>query len=370
MIQDVDMDDHDAAVEVVALTTPTQAGTVPADRTLLAPHAPDSAAAVPPPPTDMAAPTAWHKLSNEEALSTLGSRMGGLHEAEAAAALRRWGPNRLTVPDREPVWRKFLQNLVGGFQLMLWVGASLCILVYLMKADQEDRDTMVLGVVMITIVVSTTVFQTYQEGQADHVMESLLKMAPASATVVRAGVTAVIPASALVPGDVVELAAGDKVPADIRVLWAEGLQADNAALTGENIDVGLTAEHGGAEEIFEARNVARAGCSFVAGKGLGLVFATGDRTFFGQISASVSGVARPDTLLQHEIHRLINFMAVVASTLGVTFFLLALARGYTLLEALIFMIGIGVANEPEGPRRGALGRPPRVGGKGGRGEGV
>jgi sodium/potassium-transporting ATPase subunit alpha len=79
-----------------------------------------------------------------------------------------------------------------------------------------------------------------------------------------------------------------------------------------------------------------------------VVFTTGDNTFFGTIAASTTQIKRPPTTMQHEIHRLIKFMAAVAFTLGITFFILALFNGYTWLEAIVFMIGIIVANVPEG----------------------
>lgn len=140
---------------------------------------------------------------------------------------------------------------------------------------------------------------------------------------------------------------GDKVPADIRVITSSDLKVNNASLTGENVDIklGPDANH---TELYEAKNVARSGCNFTSGNAICVVFSTGDHTFFGQIAASMTSTERPDTLMKHEIHRLINIMAIVAFSLGIAFFILALFNGYNWLEAVVFMIGIIVANVPEG----------------------
>jgi sodium/potassium-transporting ATPase subunit alpha len=116
---------------------------------------------------------------------------------------------------------------------------------------------------------------------------------------------------------------------------------------GENVDIklGKEANH---KELYEAKNIARSGCNFTSGHGIGVVFTTGDNTFFGTIAHSTTQIKRPPTTMQHEIHRLIKIMAIVAFTLGITFFILALFNGYSWLEAIVFMIGIIVANVPEG----------------------
>ena len=122
---------------------------------------------------------------------------------------------------------------------------------------------------------------------------------------------------------------------------------NNASLTGENVDIklGPLANH---KELYEAKNIARSGCNFTSGTGVCIVFSTGDNTFFGSIAKSTTQIERPPTLMKLEIERLIKYMAVFAFSLGIAFFLLALFNGYTWVEAVIFMIGIIVANVPEG----------------------
>lgn len=200
---------------------------------------------------------------------------------------------------------------------------------------------------LIVVVVATSIFQRYQEGKSDAVMAALKALTPSTVFVFRNDELQQVATETLVPGDIVKVSGGEKVPADIRILSSSDLKVNNASLTGENVDIklGKDANH---KLLYEAKNIARSGCNFTSGNGIGVVFATGDSTFFGQIAGSTTSIPRPETLMKHEIHRLIKIMAVVAFTLGIAFFILALFNGYTWVEAVIFMIGIVVANVPEG----------------------
>lgn len=288
----------------------------------------------------------WHKFTHEELYKTLESKATGLTDEEVADKLLKFGPNLITPPKTTHWFIKFLLNLIGGFQLMLWVGAILCFIVYGIT-NCTDTQTLALAIVLIVVIFVTTIFQSYQEGKSDKVMEELKKMAPQNCFVIRNGEEKQIPGCDLVPGDIVKVQGGEKVPADVRVLESSDLKVNNASLTGENVDIklGPDANH---DTLYEAKNVARSGCNFTSGHAKCIVFETGDRTFFGKIAGATTQVERPETLMKHEIHRLINIMAVVAFTLGITFFILALFNGYTWLEAIVFMIGIIVANVPEG----------------------
>ena len=178
-------------------------------------------------------------------------------------------------------------------------------------------------------------------------MAALKALSANTVFVYRDGTLQNVEANTLVPGDVVKVNGGEKVPADMRVISSSDLKVNNASLTGENVDIklGADANH---KLLYEAKNVCRSGCNFTAGNGICVVFATGDNTFFGSIASSTTAIERPPTLMTHEIHRLIHIMAIVAFTLGITFFILAFFNGYTWIEAIIFMIGIVVANVPEG----------------------
>ena len=272
--------------------------------------------------------------------------LNGLSSVEAEKRLAIYGPNAITPPKTIHWFVKFLLNLIGGFQLMLWFGAVLCFIVYGLT-NATDVQTLALAVVLIMVIFVTTIFQSYQEGKSDKVMEALKKLSPTNVFCSRDGDLKEIPAVDLVPGDIVKVIGGEKVPADVRILSSSDLKVNNASLTGENVDIklGPDANH---KELYEAKNVARSGCNFTSGAGVALVFTTGDNTFFGAIAKSTTQIERPETLMTHEIHRLIYIMAIVAFTLGITFLILALFNGYSWVEAVVFMIGIIVANVPEG----------------------
>lgn len=137
------------------------------------------------------------------------------------------------------------------------------------------------------------------------------------------------------------------MPGDCRILECDDLKVNNASLTGENIDIKLSLEprH---ELLYEAKNVARSGCNFTSGKGKGIVYSIGDLTFFGDISKNTTTIKSPVTLIKLEIHRLIKFMAVIAFSIGIGFLIAALVIGYHWKDSVVFVIGIIVANVPEG----------------------
>lgn len=288
----------------------------------------------------------WHLMDEKEALGYLKTSLSGLSETDAAERLKKYGLNAITPPPTTPFILKVIFCLLGGFQLMMWFGATLCFIVFGLSKG-EDFQTLVLAIVLILVVLVTTSFQMFQEGKSDKVMAALKALSPSQVYVYRGGDLKLLPAVQLVPGDIVKVTGGEKVPADVKVLSSADLKVNNASLTGENVDIklGVEANH---EQLYEAKNIARSGCNFTNGTGVGMVFATGDATFFGCIAKSTVQIHRPDTLMKKEIHRLIKVMAAFAFSLGITFFILAILNGYSVTEAVIFMIGIVVANVPEG----------------------
>ncbi len=288
----------------------------------------------------------WHSMTEVELFAELGTRESGLSSSEALEKEKIHGKNQITPPKTTHWFVKFLLTLIGGFQLMLWFGSILCFIVYGLTKG-TDVQILALAIVLILVVFVTSIFQAYQEGKSDAVMAELKKLSPSTCFAYRDGEIKSIDAIDLVPGDIVKVVGGEKVPADVRVLSSSDLKVNNASLTGENVDIKLSSD-ANSTTLYEAKNIARSGCNFTSGSAVCIVFATGDNTFFGKIAKSVTSSERPETLMKHEIHRLINIMAVVAFALGIAFFILAFYNGYTWVEAVIFMIGIIVANVPEG----------------------
>ena len=145
--------------------------------------------------------------------------------------------------------------MFGGFQTFLIIGGLLCIIVYIITSC-VDYQTLTLGILCFFIVIATSLFQTYQEGKSDDVMAALKALTPEKVLVIRDEKEIEIETIYLVPGDIIYVKNGDKVPADVRILESNKLKVNNASLTGENKDINLT---GNIEitTIYEAKNIAR-----------------------------------------------------------------------------------------------------------------
>jgi sodium/potassium-transporting ATPase subunit alpha len=292
-----------------------------------------------------------HKIPIEELYRRLGSNPDtGLTQAKARENFERDGPNALTPPKQTPEWIKFCKNLFGGFALLLWVGAFLCFIAYSIQASTyEDvvKDNLYLGGVLTAVVVITGCFSYYQESKSSRIMESFKNMVPQYATCLREGQKLTIKAEELTIGDVVEIKFGDRVPADIRVIEARSFKVDNSSLTGESEPQtrGPDFTH---ENPLETRNLAFFSTNAVEGTCKGIVISCGDNTVMGRIAGLASGLSSGETPIAKEIHHFIHIITGVAVFLGVVFFIVAFILGYHWLDAVIFLIGIIVANVPEG----------------------
>jgi len=292
-----------------------------------------------------------HKGTIEEVCKILGTSVNaGLTSAKAAEIMARDGPNQLTPPKTTPEWVKFCTQLFGGFSLLLWIGAILCFVAYSIQASTAEDppgDNLYLGIVLTAVVVVTGCFSYYQEAKSSKIMESFKSMVPQYALAVRNNEKINLHAEELVVGDVIEVKFGDRVPADIRVLSAHGFKVDNSSLTGESEPQARTAEFTH-DNPLETKNLAFFSTNAVEGTCRGLVVNTGDNTVMGRIANLASGVESGETPIAREIAHFIHLITGVAVVLGVSFFIIAFILGYHWLDAVIFLIGIIVANVPEG----------------------
>ncbi|KAI1901219.1 hypothetical protein AGOR_G00032050 [Albula goreensis] len=292
-----------------------------------------------------------HKLSLAEVSDRYGVDLSkGLTNMRALEILARDGPNALTPPPTTPEWVKFCRQLFGGFSILLWIGAILCFLAYSIQVATEDEpanDNLYLGVVLAAVVIITGCFSYYQEAKSSRIMDSFKNMVPQQALVIREGEKLQINAEQVVVGDLVEIKGGDRIPADLRVISSSSCKVDNSSLTGESEPQTRSPEltH---ENPLETRNICFFSTNCVEGTAHGIVIATGDHTVMGRIATLASGLEVNQTPINMEIEHFIHIITGVAVFLGVSFFILSLILGYTWLEAVIFLIGIIVANVPEG----------------------
>ena len=178
-------------------------------------------------------------------------------------------------------------------------------------------------------------------------MDSFKNMIPPQALAIRGGIKKNVKVEELVVGDLVEVKFGDRVPADIRVIKAQGFKVDNSSLTGEAEPQARSPEFTH-DNPLETKNIAFFSTNAVEGTAVGIVIRTGDRTVMGRIANLASGLEGGDTPIAKEITHFIHLITGVAVFLGVSFFIIAFILGYYWLDAVIFLIGIIVANVPEG----------------------
>merc|ERR1712038_1849798 len=262
----------------------------------------------------------------------------------------KYGPNALTPPPTTPEWVKFLQCLFGDFALLLWLGAILCFIAYSIQAsayEEPPDDNLYLGVVLTAVVVVTGVFSYYQEPKSAKIMDSFKNLVPQYALAIRNGEKTNIKAEELTLGDIIEVKFGDRLPADVRVIEATNFKVDNSSLTGESEPQSRKPECTDDNPI-ETKNLAFFSTNAVEGTCKGVVVNIGDHTVMGRIAGLASGLDTGDTPIAKEIAHFIHIITGVAVFPGVSFFIIAFILGYNWLDAVIFLIGIIVANVPEG----------------------
>ncbi|XP_066111263.1 sodium/potassium-transporting ATPase subunit alpha-4 [Saccopteryx bilineata] len=292
-----------------------------------------------------------HKLTLEQ-LSTKYSvdLTKGLSPEKAQEILIRDGLNTLTPPPTTPEWVRFCKQMFGGFSILLWIGAILCFVasgIQMYFNAESSKDNQYLGITLVLVVIITGCFSYYQESKSSRIMESFKNMVPQQAMVIRGGQKMQINAQNVVLGDLVEVKGGNRIPADIRVISAQGCKVDNSSLTGESEPQTRSPEFTH-ENPLETRNICFFSTNCVEGTAQGIVIATGDSTVMGRIATLTSGLKVGKTPIAMEIERFIHLITSVAVFLGVVFFGLSIILGYSWLEAVIFFIGIIVANVPEG----------------------
>ncbi len=282
----------------------------------------------------------WHALRGEQALAETESARTGLNAAEAARRLAQYGRNALPPPRRRGAIERFLLQFHNVLIYVL-LGAAV-----ITGALGHWVDTSVIvGVVIINAIVGFI-----QEGKAEQALEAIRSMLSLSATVLRERAKRTVPAEELVPGDIVLLASGDKVPADLRLLETRNLRVEEAALTGESVPVEKSVEPVEAEAVIgDRRSMAYSGTLVAYGLGTGVVVATGRSTELGRISAMIESVETLTTPLLRQFARFGRWLTVATLALsGAAFAIGILWRGFTAPEMFLAAVGIAVALIPEG----------------------
>jgi Ca2+-transporting ATPase len=283
---------------------------------------------------------AWHHLPLEETVGFLNVNPSvGLSAGEVARRQREFGPNRVTPHRGTPGWMKFLQqfNQPLVYILLLAVGVTALL-------GEWVDSAVIFGVVLINAVVGFL-----QESKAEKSIEALSRMVTTEATVRRDGRKLRIPSEDLVPGDVVLLQAGDRVPADLRLFQVRNLHVDESALTGESLPVAKHPDALAPDTILaERKNLAYAGTLVTAGQAECLVWGIGDQTETGRIARLISSAVDMSTPLTLKIARFSNLLLRVILALAAVTFALGIARGNPPEEMFMAAVALAVGAIPEG----------------------
>ncbi len=278
-------------------------------------------------------------------IAKLESSAQGLSPEAAQERLEQYGRNALQAGKSTPEWVKFLRQFKNFFAILLIGGGALA-----MSAERLDpgQGNLYIAIALIGVVFLNACFTYFQELQSERIMDSFRNMLPSMVTTLRGGCDPLtVPAEDLVPGDVIILHEGDKVPADGRLLEASHFKVDLASLTGESEPQLLDPDRSHAN-VLESPNMVFSGTLVQNGEARVLVCKTGMQTQIGGIVALTSATESVETPIHRELKHFIKIISAIAIFLGVTFFVVSVAIGNGTISSLIFAIGIIVANVPEG----------------------
>ena len=285
-------------------------------------------------------PRPWHATTADDTVAALRASRQGLGSDEAAARLAEHGPNALPEPPRRNAILRFLAHFNNTLIYFL-LAAAVAAWILGHRID---------AIVIVAVVMVNAIVGYIQEDKAEQALRAIKDMISPHANVWRDGRRTSIPVADVVPGDTVLIEAGDRVPADLRLIRSRGLLIDEAMLTGESIAAEKHEEAVAADAPLGDRGgMAFSGTLVAAGQGIGIVVATGARTELGQISSLIEGVEALTTPLLRQINRFgQRFTWVAISTAVLLFAYATLARGYAWPDALIAVVALAVGAVPEG----------------------
>ena len=284
--------------------------------------------------------TGWHAIDLDAVYRELSSQADGLTQAEAERRLDEYGPNRLRPTKKRSPWVLFTNQFKNILIYVLLIAAGITVLI----GHWVD------AAVITAVVILNALIGFIQEGKAEKAIDAIRNMLSPQATVSRDGTRTTLPAEQLVPGDVVFIQSGDKVPADVRLLTSKNLRVDEASLTGESVPVEKTIAPAKAESALGDRTcMAFTGTLVTYGQATAIVVATGDHTELGKIGALIA-LAPPTTtrllLKMADFSRKLTFAIGILA--GFTLAFGVFIRNYGLSDMFLAAVGLAVAAIPEG----------------------
>ncbi|MFP3898611.1 MAG: cation-translocating P-type ATPase [Dehalococcoidia bacterium] len=283
---------------------------------------------------------AWYRLTSDEVLETLKTSAEGLSYDEVEARQRRYGSNTITSGKETSAWEILLHQIASPLVYVLLAAMVITL------AIQHWADAIVIGIV----VVLNTVIGFVQEYRAENAIQALIKLSSPRATVRRGNREEDIDSGLVVPGDIVLLAAGDIVPADVRLFDSVRLQIDESLLTGESVPAPKSTEALEEEDIplADQDNMAFMGTAVTSGSGKGVVVATGQQTQMGSIATDIVTTSRAESPLQRRMRSFAKWVSIIIMVISGTAFGIGLALGEPLVDMFLTAVSLAVSAMPEG----------------------
>jgi P-type Ca2+ transporter type 2C len=281
----------------------------------------------------------WHSFDVDKVLKELGSSTSGLSAGEAKERLQKYGRNELKAKKKASPILVFLRQFMSPLIYVLAVAAIISFVV----GHYTD------AFVIVGILILNSSIGFFQETQAERSMQALLELASPKAKVKRGDEVSIVPAGELVPGDVIQLEAGDSVPVDARLIEAVNLKVNESTLTGESMpvdkDTSVVDENA---TIADRRNMTFMGTTVTSGRGTAVVVKTGMSTEMGRIAGGIQDVKSEDTPLQKNVSQLSRYLVFIF--LGATALLLivGLLKGLDWMEMFLLAVAAAVSSIPEG----------------------
>lgn len=283
-------------------------------------------------------------LPLDEVYTSLLSSPKGIDTAEARRRLAEHGLNEIQEMARRSMASRLIAQFTHFLALLLWFAAALC---FLSEYLHPGEGLLRLGLAILAVLFINAIFTFIQEYRAENAVKELRKLLPFRVTVVRDGIDHEIDARQVVPGDLITLREGDKVPADARVIHSSRLTVNNASLTGESHSRLLSSSVSDQEAI-DSQNLVFAGTLVVSGSGSAVAYATGMATEFGRIAHITGRTDEGVSPLHNEIIHVTRIVATIALSSGAIFFTLGSLAGRGFWDNFLFAVGIIIASVPEG----------------------
>ncbi len=280
----------------------------------------------------------YYKMDAKEVVEDLNTNEKGLSPREAEKRLQKHGKNELKTKIRVPLWLVFLSQFRELLILILILGGFISYFI------GNYRD----GSIIFIIVFVNAVIGFIHEHKAGKIVDKLKSLIKSPAKVIRGGELAELSQENLVPGDIVRIEAGDKLPADVRLIEVNGLKTNDFALTGESVPQEKQSDPIKEEvSLADRNNMAYAGTSVAIGSATGVVVATGMETETGRIAGMTEETGEIETPLQKQLRRLANQLSIVVGIISIGLFVLGMVQDFSIYMSLVYALGVAMAMVPQ-----------------------